>query len=165
MCGDRIDLCPFRYGTCVANWALSGGRQSAARDLPGRRTSAGPGRAGLARHLQGCTRAANTYNVATTRAEMSAPLFYAQGGTRTPMPERALPPQGSTSTNFATCATIAVYSLFDSAPTSIATGSLPSRTSASAAASSFSSAAMLPPIMRVWRSWRRTSRATFSRMK
>ena len=42
------------------------------------------------------------------KAEKSAPgrffCLCAQGETRTPMPKRALPPQGSTSTNFATCA-------------------------------------------------------------
>ncbi len=80
----------------------------------------------------------------------------AQGETRTPMPVTALPPQGSTSTNFATCAWVLYYSLFASTPVS---------TASSTGAASTVVTPEPARITRERRSWRRASRATFSRMK
>ena len=72
----------------------------------------------------------------------------AQGETRTPMPLRALPPQGSASTSFATCAAGLCYSALGSFPT--ATGSEISA-SCGISDSTGSSAAGAGPIRRVRR--------------
>ncbi len=81
------------------------------------------------------------------RAQARFFCLSAQERTRTSMPLRALPPQGSTSTNFATCAW----------GYSTAAGAV---SPASAVSSTFAEVF----IIRVRRSWRRASRATFSRM-
>ena len=87
--------------------------------------------------------------------------FCAQGGTRTPTPLRATPPQGVMSTNFNTWAYVGIrlkhctrYSLF-----------APSSTVSADVATASTATSVVPFIMRVRRNWRRASRETFSRIK